>query len=299
MKDKINYIEAIKLYFNNTKHQISWLRYNDGRYGRRQSLLVLVPRESTAKQRRNRIILSYILFLIFTILTIIMSLINILCIIFGLILIGIVITELLTTLNFSFIKILNFKNLYNDNSNSYKILLKELYHENSLEKVLDIKSQYNGFKIVDYSPNYTLKEKRYYIQKNKNGVNVSLNRNGIIIKNINNDLEVIINDSNYNLEELKKVLLEQINNSLITEPKNYKWVYVGNITKKQPFEAYGIKLKFKRLYNVKKELCVTEKSLPNVKTARRYMFNIGFKNYYILLAKLDDNNYAIFEKHEC
>jgi hypothetical protein len=129
MKDKINYVEAIMLHLNNTKDLIAKLRFNDGKYGRR-GVLVSVGVEATLKQRINRIILSYVLLFVVSVLTILFYFINVLAIIIGLFIITNIFIDLLGTYNFSFVKILIFKSLYNDNSNSYKLLIKELYHEN-------------------------------------------------------------------------------------------------------------------------------------------------------------------------
>lgn len=304
MKDKINYVEAMKIYINKSSHYVS-KRVIEGRYynkGKRHTIgqvnVIVSP-----KERVKSIILTYIIFILSITLTVFITLIAYPFLYVGLMISSCILYYLLWGCNFSFIKVLIFKNLYNDESNAYKLLLKELLY-NTLEDLLNVKKQYSGLGIDDYSYTKILKIKKYYITKNKNRISLFIERNKITL--FNSDLEIIIEKDNYSLDELKKVLLEQINNALISEPKNYKWVYVGNINKKEPFKAYGIKMKFKKLYENKKELCVSEKSLPNIKKGGRYSYydkkrsrGLHTKHYYLLLAKLDDNTYAMFEKHEC
>lgn len=294
--NKLKYIEFMKLYFNKTQANLLIKTYKGRELNKEFHSKTLHTYESkniTDNNRRNRIVLTYILLILYLISFSFLSFFNILWLL-AFLLVPFFIFVLLNTLNFSLLKIFIYQKLYNNNSNPYKMLLNELFINKNFKGILDID---NHIECIE-NTNVSLFKNKIRLYHNKKYLNVILRRNKIIFKS-GRRKDIICNNKG-SLSDFKQMLNDKINNYFKTKSNKYEWVNKSIIYKNKKFKAYGYNLKLKHLQNLKKIIQINESNLPNVKEAQKYRFlDKDFNEYFILLAKLDENTYALFEKQEC
>lgn len=294
--NKLKYIEFMKLYFNKTQANLLIKTYKGRELNKEFHSKTLHTYESkniTDHSRRNRIVLTYILLILYLISFSFLSFFNILWLL-AFLLVPFFIFVLLNTLNFSLLKIFIYQKFYNNNSNPYKMLLNELFINKNFKGILDID---NHIECIE-NTNVSLFKNKIRLYHNKKYLNVILRRNKIIFKS-GRRKDIICNNKS-SFSDFKQMLNDKINNYFKTKSNKYEWVNKSIIYKNKKFKAYGYNLKLKHLQNLKKIIQINESNLPNVKEAQKYRFlDKDFNEYFILLAKLDENTYALFEKQEC
>lgn len=294
--NKLKYIEFMKLYFNKTQANLLIKTYKGRELNKEFHSKTLHTYESkniTDHNRRNRIVLTYIFLILYVISFSFLSFFNILWLL-AFLLVPFFIFVLLNTLNFSLLKIFIYQKFYNNNSNPYKMLLNELFINKNFKEILDID---NHIECIE-NTNVSLFKNKIRLYHNKKYLNVILRRNKIIFKS-GRRKDIICNNKRC-LTDFKQMLNDKINNYFKTKSNKYEWVNKSIIYKNKKFKAYGYNLKLNHLQNLKKIIQINEPNLPNVKEAQKYRFlDKDFNEYFILLAKLDENTYALFEKQEC
>lgn len=296
MNTKITFKEAVLLYLKmNSDCSSGSVYYRYKGLGDRRKYSNKITYNLSINSRITRIIINYIVILLMLIASIILLFYNQAAAVLLLTIMLFPLMRLCLFLNFSIIKVLIMKKNYNDDNNAFKKLLKEYFLINSFNNVLGINKEKLGISIMESSNYLMIKNKIKVYKGNDYLFEILIERNKLIISE-NDNIVKIINDQSLDLVELKRMIIDHIMLTLDSIPHNYRWIYIANVNIKKRFIAYNHSVKFKRLVRYDKKIQINDKSIPEVKSAYKYRYYYKNKMYYILLGKVNECEYALFER---